>query len=396
MHGTFVISTRPLIYCRSKAMILGPMKPGGISMPRKLPPFVECWRDRHGKLRVYFRRGKGLRLALPAAIGSSDFDAAYRAALSGQLAVGQEHRARPAPGTIETLIISYKRSSVYRGLRETTHSGYASRIEALRTQHGHRTVAGLSRERIVTAILQPYADRPGAALSILKMLRVLIRHAIDIGWLKHDPSMGIKRPKIHEIRSWTDREIEAFEERWPIGTKQRLAFALMLYTGQRRSDVHRMSWSDVTGTSIRVVQQKTGRKLALPLHRELLTTLTTADRDHATIINTERGRPFTVDGFSQWMRVAITDAGLPLDCQPHGLRKAAGRRLAEAGCTAHQIMAVLGHKTLSEAERYTREADQGRLAIEAVAKLQGHSANKFAQTASLGLGKMSKIEGESE
>ena len=216
------------------------------------------------------------------------------------------------------------------------------------------------------------------------MLRVLIRHAIDIGWLKHDPSMGIKRPKTHEIRSWTDLEIKAFEERWPIGTKQRLAFALMLYTGQRRSDVHRMSWSDVTETSIRVVQQKTGRKLAIPLHREMLAILATADRNHATIINTERGRPFTVDGFSQWMRVAITDAGLPLDCQPHGLRKAAGRRLAEAGCTAHEIMAVLGHKTLTEAERYTREADQGRLAIEAVAKLQGHKReqncpNRFAR-----------------
>ena len=96
------------------------------------------------------------------------------------------------------------------------------------------------------------------------------------------------------------------------------------------------------------------------------------------------------------MRVAITEAGLPLDCQPHGLRKAAGRRLAEAGCTAHEIMAVLGHKTLTEAERYTREADQGRLAMEAVAKLQGHKANKIAQTASPGLGKTSKPEGESE
>ena len=147
MHGTFVSSTRPLIYCRSKAMILGPMKAGEISMPRKLPPFVECWRDRHGKLRVYFRRGKGLRLALPAAIGSSDFDAAYRAALSGQLA-SQEHRARPALGTIEALIISYMHSAAYRGLRETTKTGYASRIEALRTQHGHRTVVGLTRERI--------------------------------------------------------------------------------------------------------------------------------------------------------------------------------------------------------------------------------------------------------
>ena len=144
-------------------------------------------------------------------------------------------------------------------------------------------------------ILQPYADRPGAALSTLKMLRVLIRHAIDIGWLKHDPSMGIKRPKTREIRSWTDLEIQTFEERWPIGTKQRLAFALMLYTGQRRSDVHRMTWSDVTGTSIRVVQQKTGRKLALPLHRELL-----AIWQRRTAI-TRRSSTLSVGSPSRWM-----------------------------------------------------------------------------------------------
>jgi len=134
------------------------------------------------------------------------------------------------------------------------------------------------------------------------------------------------------------------------------AFALMLYTGQRRSDVHRMSWSDVTEASIRVVQQKTGRKLAIPLHREMLAILAMADRNHATIINTERGQPFTVDGFSQWLRDAITDAGLPLDCQPHGLRKAAGRRLAEAGCTTHEIMSMLGHKTLTAAGLESLEA----------------------------------------
>jgi len=80
------------------------------------------------------------------------------------------------------------------------------------------------------------------------------------------------------------------------------------------------------------------------------------------------------------MRDAITEAGLPLECQAHGLRKAAGRRLAEAGCTAHEIMAVLGHKTLAEAERYTREADQARMAMAAVMKLQARSGNDIAQT----------------
>jgi integrase len=144
----------------------------------------------------------------------------------------------------------------------------------------------------------------------------------------------------------------------------------MLYTGQRRSDVHRMTWADVSAGTIRVVQQKTGRKLTIPLHRDLIDVLAISNRDRLAIINTEYGRPFTVDGFSQWFRDAITAAGLPLDCRPHGLRKAAGRRLAEAGCSAHEIMAVLGHKTLSEAERYTREADQARLAGEAMMKLE--------------------------
>ena len=101
-----------------------------------------------------------------------------------------------------------------------------------------------------------------------------------------------------------------------------------------------------------------------------------ARHNHVTIVNTEYGKPFTVDGFSSFMRDAIRAAGLPLDCQPHGLRKAAGRRLAEAGCTTKQIMAVLGHKSLAEAERYTKEADQIRLATDAMSRLEEQTANE--------------------
>jgi integrase len=366
-------------------------------MPRKCPPFVELWRDRHGKVRCYFRKERGPRFALPNTIGSDEFKAAYEAALAGQLAPVRERYSRAAAGTINALVISYKQSVAYKGLRETTKAGYASRIETLRTVHGHRTIAGLSRERIITGILQPYADRPGAALSILKMLRVLIRHAINIGCLKHDPSLGIKRPKMNRIRSWTEDEIETYRRRWALGTKQRTAFELFLNTGQRRSDVVRMAWSDITvENKIKVVQQKTGRRLLIPLHRDLLATLAAADRGHVSILTTMYGKPFTVDGFSQWMRDAITRAGLSIDCQPHGLRKATGRRLAEAGATSKMIMSILGHTTLSEAERYTEEADQAALAEDAVIKLEGHMANRIAQTTPSGLGKASKTEGKSE
>jgi integrase len=366
-------------------------------MPRKRPPFVELWRDRHGKVRVYFRKDRGPRIPLPDAIGSDEFNAAYQAALLGQPAPIRDRFVRAAPGTIAALVASYMKSARYFGLRATTKIGYGSRIEVLRTQHGHRSLAGLTRERIIIGILQPYADRPGAALSILKMLRVLIRHAIDIGWLKHDPSLGIKRPKIQRIRSWTEDEIETYRKRWPFGTKQRLAFELFLNTGQRRSDVVRMAWSHITADNkIVVVQQKTGRRLLIPLHHDLLTVLAAAKRAHVSILTTMYDKPFTVDGFSQWMRDGITAAGLPLNCQPHGLRKATGRRLAEAGATAKMIMSILGHTTLAETERYTEEADQAGLAEDAVIKLEGHKANRIAQTTSAGLGNMEKSKGKSK
>jgi integrase len=313
------------------------------------------------------------RIPLPDNPGTEEFDAAYQAALAGLIIAKRERREPDKPGTIAALVRSYLRSAAYVGLRDTSKTGYTSRIEMLRTEHGHRTVSGLTRERIVTGILQPYAGRPGAALSTLKMLRILIRHAIDIGWLKHDPSAGIKRPKISEIRPWTDDEMAAYETRWPLGTKQRTAYALMLHVGTARVDAHKMTWRQVEKASARYVRNKTGIGVEVALHSELKKALAAAAHDHVTVINTEYGKPFTVDGYSQFMRDAITKAGLPLDCKPHGLRKTLGRRLADAGCSAHEIMAVLGHTTLAEAERYTREADRRRGGHNAMEKMEAQN-----------------------
>ena len=61
-----------------------------------------------------------------------------------------------------------------------------------------------------------------------------------------------------------------------------------------------------------------------------------------------------------------------------GLLAAAARRLAEAGCTAHQIMAITGRKTLREVTRYTEAADRHGLAETAMAKIgRGTSSGKL-------------------
>lgn len=362
-------------------------------MPRKLPPYCEGWRDRHGKFRIYFRdRKTDSRIPLPPDPDSEAFAEAYRQALAGTYRPRKAATRTVQPGTIAALIRSYLRSAAWIDLRDTTRAGYQSRLRLIEDAHGHRTLSGMTRQGVEEKILSPFADRPGQRLAILKMLRVLIRHAIDTGQLNADPTIGIRRPKGEEIRSWTDREIATFEAHWPLGSRERTAFALHLYTGQRRSDVHRMTWADVADGLVRVVQQKTGAKVSIPVHVELAKALAAAERSHIVILATGFAKPFTVDGFSQFMREAIRAAGLPLACQPHGLRKAAGRRLAEAGCTANEIMAVLGHKSLAEAERYMREANQARLAEAAMEKLSGRKSNKVPNPLPTRLGKSRKAK----
>jgi integrase len=362
-------------------------------MPRKLPPNVE---RNHVKGRTYlsFRIGKGPRTRLPDDPASADFRQAYAAAMAGETMRCPVVKTDSA-GTIGALIASYMRSTQFISLRDTSKAGYVTRLEAIRVDHGHRAVVGLTRERI-NKILQPLADRPGAALDTLKKLRILIRRAIEDGILQHDPSAGIKRPKSKPVRAWTDAEMDAFERRWPLGTKQRTAYELMLNVGTARVDVHKMTWTQVDAGGVAYTRNKTGVPVDIGLATNLRAALDVTPRTHVTIINTEFGKPFSVDGFSGFMRDAMKAAGLPLDCKPHGLRKTLGRRLADAGVSAHDIMAALGHTTLAQAELYTKEANRRRGGQRAVLQLNDHRANKSSQTASERLGKTSKREGKTE
>jgi enterobacteria phage integrase len=123
---------------------------------------------------------------------------------------------------------------------------------------------------------------------------------------------------------------------------------------------------------------------------ELKAALAAAPRDHVTIINTEFGKPFTVDGFSGFMRDAMTAAGLPMDCKPHGLRKTLGHRLADNGDSAHDIMAILGHTTLAQAMLYTKEADRRRGGKRGIAQLNDHRENKGSPHSHLVSGEIGK------
>jgi integrase len=331
-------------------------------------PYTHEFVDRHGRVRRYFRR-HDKRIPLPGAPGSVEFMEAYQAALA-EIPRREIGTSRTRPDTINALVVRYYGSAGFQILAPITRSTYRNIIEKFRAEHGDKRVAKLERDH-VRRLIDAKAGTPAAANNLLSMIGLLMRYAVEIGWCANDPTIGVRKVRVTStgFHSWTEEEIALYEAKHPVGSKARLAFDLLLYTAQRRSDVVKMGRQHVAGSVIRIRQQKTGASLELPVHAKLAASLAVARRDNLTFLVTEYNKPFTAAGFGNKFREWCDEAGLSQECAAHGLRKAAARRLAEAGCTVHEIMAITGHKTLAEVERYTREAAQQRLAVAGFVKL---------------------------
>jgi integrase len=146
--------------------------------------------------------------------------------------------------------------------------------------------------------------------------------------------------------------------------------ALLLGTAARRADVVRLGRQNIRGGLVHMMQQKTGKQMTIPVTTELPEAINAATpADHLVFLVNEFGKAFSPEAFTKWFVRQCERAGLKR-LSPHGLRKASCRRLAEAGCSAHEIAAISSHASLAEVQRYTRAADQTRMARNAMERLR--------------------------
>ncbi|WP_075216040.1 site-specific integrase [Mongoliimonas terrestris] len=355
---------------------------------RRLPRYVSEFVDRHGKVRVRFRRKGQEPYYFKAKPWTPEFMAEYQACLDKEAAPRIEvGKSRSKPGTVSALIAAYLASPEFTGLAKTSQTTYRGIIERFRVEHGEKRVALIQRQHI-KAIIGKKAATPAAANNLLDRIKVLMAFAVDLDMRKDNPAHGLRGFRLagDGFHTWTEEEIARFEERHALGSKARLAFALLLYTGQRRSDVVNMGRQHVADGRIAVRQQKTDARLQIRIHPELQAAMGAMPSTNLTFLVTELGKPFSPAGFGNWFRERCNEAGLP-HCSAHGLRKAASRRLAEAGCTNQQIKAITGHKTDKEVARYTAAADQVRLADQAMDALDGVDREQKLANSAEGLAK---------
>ncbi len=348
-------------------------------MPRRLPPGCVEDRDRHGNIRVYYRAKGRPKIRLRGTPWTPEFMAEYDAA-KGQTAPITSKGI--TLGTWRWLCVRYfaecadylrldeRTRRVRRGILEATFDEpiapgsakffrdfplsrmTADAIEVLRDRKIAFPESGNSRVKAIRGVFKWAVRKKGSDG------KPLVEHnpARDVAYLKSNNPSG--------YHTWTLDEVQRFEERHPIGTKARLAFALLLFTGQRRSDIIRLGRQHVRDGKITLTQFK-GRnrkptRLVLPVLPVLQQVIDASPDGEMTFLVNELGRPFTDAGFGNWFRDRCVEAGVT--GRAHGLRKAGATIAANNGATAHQLMAMFGWRTLKMAEQYTRAADQRRLA----------------------------------
>lgn len=359
-------------------------------MPRPRPPFLHKDVSRHGSVRWYYRPhvGEGKRAArirLPDDYGSPEFWAAYEAATRGETPTPARAKG-PASGTLAWLIERYRSSGAWQDLKPLTRKQRENIFRKVCETAGGERAADIERCHIVAG-RDRRAKTPAAANNYLKTMRALFSWAVEEKHLTSDPTSDVKRLKVKSegFYCWTDEDVAAFERRWPIGTRERLALAILLYTGLRRGDAARLGRQHMRKVVSRddygrpyevkifdLRTEKTDAHIVIPVLPELEAIIAASATGDMAFLVTQAGAPMSKFGFGNWFGAAARAAGVPGNA--HGLRKAGATRMANNGATEAQLNAIFGWSEGSrESATYVRAADRERLAREAIGKLAGRN-----------------------
>lgn len=335
--------------------------------------------DRHGNVRLYYRRKSFPKVRLPSPIGSPAFLAAYHQAEKrtvSPIPKSSDKIGVVKPTTVRWLCVQYFKSAMFNELDPRTQYVRRGLLERFcQNKNDGEKPFRLLQPRHLRIRRDEMMDRPEAANGMLKALRQLYKFAIDYDHHDDNPAAKVDYLKSNNpdgFHAWTLEEIELFEASHPVGSKGRLALALMLYLGQRRSDIIQFGKQHVRDGWLKFTQHKNRNTkpvtLELPIIPELRRIIDASPCGDLTFLVTEFQKPFTSNGFGNWFRKRCDEAGLQ-NCSAHGLRKAAASRLAELGCSEFEIMAVTGHTTSKEVTRYTKSANQKKRADSAMKKV---------------------------
>jgi len=312
--------------------------------------------------------GRKVRIRLKADPGTPEFVAEYQAAMAG---APRPSRGGPEAGSLAWLIARYRDSGAWATLSAATRRQRENIFGHVIATAGPLPAVRISQAHIIEG-RERRGKTPHQARNFLDAMRGLFRWALTAQHVKLDPTAGVENPprkKGAGFRVWTEEDVDAYERRWPIGTRQRVWLDVLLYTGLRRGDAVVFGRPHIRDGIGQIRTEKSGGSVTvtLPILPVLAATLAAGPCGDLTFICGERGGPLTKETFGNLFKDACRTAGVPGSA--HGVRKIAATRAANRGATVAQLEAIFGWQGGAMASLYTRSADRQRLSIEAMHKL---------------------------
>lgn len=286
-------------------------------------------------------------------------------------AIARQPTLDPKTCSVGNLICSFRRSKAYIELKPSSRRIYEYILD-IWADFDDVLVVDV-RKKHINSMRDVLMETPGKASLFVAVSKGVFEHGVDQEVIEYNPCHKVERPKLGEYKSWPESVVKMATEKF--SERCRRAIILALYTGQRIGDILAMRWTSIFDeggrTWINVVQQKTGKELTIPCHPDLLAELHVwrLDSTGPTIITGNNGSPLN---YSTFLNSFIADkANCKIaDYVFHGLRKNAAIRLAECGCSTHEISYITG-QSLQMVEYYTRGVRQRRNAIAAMDKMEG-------------------------
>ena len=350
-------------------------------MPRPRPPHLHRETTRHGRAVWYVRLDRGRRVRLRGEYGTPEFQAAYKAAIDGKPASGA---ATFKAHSLGWLIERYCESSAWTNLSQATRRRRERVLLAITKTAGKTAVSRIDRDAVERGIER--RNQYGAR-HFLQTMRGLFQWALRAKLADSDPTKELKviLPPTDGHHVWTEDECAAFEARWPRGTREHVAFDVLLYTGLRRGDAVRLGRPHVKNGIATIRTEKTGQVVVIPILPPLQASIEAGPTGELTFIAGKNGRPMAKEFFGNWFREACKEAAVPGSA--HGLRKAGATRAANNGATEAQLEALFGWRGGGMASLYTRQANRAKLARDAaIMLLPEREANIYSRTSTKGAG----------
>lgn len=290
--------------------------------------------------------------------------------------VAATDQPRILPGSLDAMIEAWRRSPEWADLAESTRANYAIYLRDL-YRLGRSPVAAVRRKDVIALRNAIALTRGrGAGTGFVRAVSAAYAWGMDNDQAEGNPTHRLKPLKGGTLPAWTEEVLARALAELP--EAYRRVILLAVHTGQRRGDLCRLPWSAYDGHTIRLTQQKTREPMVIPVHRDLKLALDAwqaewiaEGRKRLTILASPRGRPWTPAHLSREMGRLVRKLGLGR-FTPHGLRKLCAVRLAQIGCTTHQIAALCGWRSLSMVQHYTKAAAQEEMATAAVIRLENH------------------------